>query len=182
VVEVYKILTAAGRPLTVREIAEQVPRVGFASTAMRLYREWHDEHDPNMSALLANIGDNWPKETIQAAIEWWVYYRVIRSPGTNSYRKNFKSGFRTAHHGAYADSTWAPDSPPSVRVVTYREAATTVDWTPELETALARGHTAGMEFLAGLTEYRTKSKHTAAEVRALLDLAERAIRARDLAK
>ncbi len=72
-----------------------------------------------------------------------------------------------------------PDHAPKVRRVVMVEKAVVVPWSAEEENTLNRRHIAGMEFLQQIDEYRQKPKHTTAETKALLDLAERAIRKQD---
>jgi hypothetical protein len=58
----------------------------------------------------------------------------------------------------------------------WTEGTTTVAWTPELEAETTGAHVAGMQFLSELRQYRERGKHSAEETRALLALAERAIK------
>lgn len=179
-VKAYELLKRADGPLTVRELAEQFPTTGFGSASMRAYREWADEHDESTSALLAQIGDAWPKATRQTAMEWWIYHRVLKVGSktlTRSFHFRSATGRGAGRNFDYRDSLWLPDRPPKVRIKVWVEQATTVDWTPELEADLKQGAAAGIEYLAKLDEHRAK-RGRRTKTDDLLDLAERAIRAR----
>jgi hypothetical protein len=73
------------------------------------------------------------------------------------------------------EATYTTGKPPRIKRKVWVEQDITVYWTPELNTDLNKGPVAGMEFLNRLAEYRAGKRHTAAETREMLDLAERAI-------
>jgi hypothetical protein len=169
-VEVYKILTKASEPLTVPQIAERFPP-GFASAAMTKFREHKEKTDPYW---LEGKGARWSDGAKREAMVWYVR-RIVRSGIDSSHlttvsRTQARSGAIT-YEGTYAAN---PDHLPTVRMWVTRQLQ--VSWSLEVEASLSRGHVAGMEFLRRLNIYREKGKHSATETKALLDLAEQAIR------
>jgi hypothetical protein len=180
-VEVYKILFKAGEPLTVPQIAEQMPRTGYLSAAMTGYREHKERTDPTW---LEGKGATWSRSAQNEAMTWWV--RKIVASGIRD--KIFNTNSRSATGRGQdnlgritQEGTYSPGKPPK----TYRPPTPgeckcrpmLVDWSPELEEELTGGHSAGMQFLSQLDESR-RGKLTMAQAKALLDLAERAIRKR----
>jgi hypothetical protein len=165
-VQVYRILVEAGQPLTVPQIAERFPKTGFVSSAMQQYAKHKAKADPTW---LEGKTERWSNAAQAEAMNWWV--RQVVTHGLHIKILNMQ-----AKPGAGRMGTYLPGRAPKVRRKVWVESVTLVDWSPELETELTRGHSAGMEFIAQLDGYRRKSKPSAA-TKALLDLAERAIRA-----
>ena len=170
-VQVYRILVEAGEPLTVPQIAERFPRTGFVAAAMQQYAKHKAEVDPTW---LEGKSERWSATAQTEALIWWVR-QVVDVARMNKYLVNTSKG-AAGPGGRYREGTYEPGKPPKVLRKVWKESATLVDWSPELETELTRGHSAGMEFIAQLDDYRRKSKPSAA-TKALLALAERAIRA-----
>ena len=165
-VQVYRILSEAEQPLTVPQIAERFPRPGFISAAMQKYAKHQAKAQP---AWLDGKSERWSDAAQAEAMTWWI--REVVSNGIHSRIFTTK-----AKPGRSREGTYLPARPPKVRRRIWEEKWIDVDWSPELETELTRGHAAGMEFIAQLDDYRRKSKPSAA-TKALLALAERAIRA-----
>jgi hypothetical protein len=170
-VQVYRILVDAGEPLTVPQIVERFPRTGFVSAAMQEYAKHKAGADPTW---LEGKGDRWSNAAQAEAMIWWVRKIVRLACQTKILNVTSKSTQNAA--GRVREGTYEPGKPPKVQRRVWVEKTAVVDWSPELETELTRGHSAGMEFIAQLDGYRRKSKPSAA-TKALLDLAERAIRA-----
>jgi hypothetical protein len=174
-VEVYKILAKAGHPLTVPEIARQV-HPGYRSAAMNAYREHKEQTDP---PWLEGKSDRWSDPAMAQAMQWWV--RQIIKGGLQGARGIFTCISKTTVARGTGDAaiiregTYVPGRPPRIKRKTWVERTEIVFWTPELNAALNKGPVAGMTFLSKLAEYRTRERHTAAETRELLELAERAI-------
>jgi len=169
IVEVYRILVKAGRPLTVPQIAEQMPK-GLLSAAMNKYREHKERTEPTW---LIGKGTRWDAACQTEAMVWWTRRIVNHGRETGVFIVTSKGHFSGA--AGRREGTYTPGRPPMVRRIRYVERAPLVPWSLEDEIALNGGVGAGMEFMRQLGEYRERGKHTATETKALLDLAERAI-------
>ncbi|HEY7487575.1 MAG TPA: hypothetical protein VH912_24180 [Streptosporangiaceae bacterium] len=172
IVKIYQILRDAGEPMTVPEIAERFPRTGYVSQAMQDYAKHKAEVDPTW---LEGKTERWSDAAQDEAFVWWVR-KVVRL-GAHIRILNVRAKPVQNAHGRTREGTYSPGRAPKVRRRVWVEKTVLVDWTPDLETELNRGHAAGMQFLSRLAEYRTGQRHKAADTKELLDLAERAIRA-----
>src|SRR5262245_17384253 len=117
-VAVYGILLKAGKPLTVPEIAEQMPRTGFASEAMRQYTRHKEQNDPTW---LEGKGGRWSPTAMNEAMEWWV--RKIVSDGVHT--KKFK--VKAIPGRGRGDGTYEPGVAPKVRRMRWVEQPTLVE-------------------------------------------------------
>jgi hypothetical protein len=173
-VDVYKILAKAGKPLTVPEIVQQMPS-SYRSGASRKYKEHKEKTDPTW---LEGKTSQWSDAATAEAMTWYVRQTVRSGCQSKNFRPVTKSW--TSRGGTAGkvtrEGTYEADRPPTVKRTIWVEKTTLVPWSLEEETALARGQVAQHQFLQKLPEYREKAKPTATETKELLDLAERAIR------
>lgn len=173
-VEVYKILHHSQEPLTVPEIAALMPKTGYGSAAMNAYREHKEATDPTWLEGKEGV---WSAAAQREAMIWWVR-RIVKS-GVHTKKLSVNTKPVQNMHGISVEGTYSAGVAPMVRVKTFTEHSTLVPWTPDLAEKLNRGHAAGMEFIAELDAMRLATKKpTVAEWRALAELAERAIRAK----
>lgn len=91
--------------------------------------------------------------------------------------KNFRTSRGGTEGNITRPRTYEPnlDRPPTVKRTIWIEQTMLVPWSLEDEKALGTSQVAGMQFRQQLSEYRRKNKPTAAETKALINLAERAI-------
>lgn len=172
-VQVYKILVEAGEPLTVPQIVQRFPP-GFESAAMNAYRKHKEETDPTW--LEGKESGRWGAEAQAEAMVWWVR-KIIRTAIINKVINSMMEGAHS-RNTIVRESTYVPGKPPNVRRTVWVQVSRTVPWTLEDDQELNRGKSAELEFLATVDDWRRKPKPRAADARALLDLAERVIRAR----
>ena len=172
--EVYKILHLAGKPLTVPEIAERMPKTGWLAAAMNAYREHLEATLPSVVQVRSGT---WTAQQQREAMEWWV--RKVVSSGVRDKIINANvAPQRGGHGGGSSGGTYVPGpKPPHIRVIRYVEKPENVEYSPELDEQLSRGHVAGMEYIKRYDEMTCDNKkHTIAEWKALAELGNRAIR------
>ena len=175
-VEVYKILTKAGEPLTIPQIAERMPKTGYASAAMQAYKTHLKEKQPGVWTALESLS-RWPEETQHEAMVWWIR-QIVRLGCQKEILKVTAKPVQNMY-GTVREGTYAAGRPPKVlRTVWVEKTNELVDWSPDEETALNEGHTAGMEFMRRLEEVRGGKTRLTQREREMYELAEKAIRPR----
>lgn len=174
-VKIYEILHKAGKPLTVPEIAELMPKTGYMSAALNAWREHNEARaragDVAAKAWLETMPDRPGPAMQKAAMIWWVR-KTVSTGRMNKYFVNTSSNPKNTR----VEGVYLPGKVPYVSRKVWEERTTLVEWSAELSEQLNRGHAAGIEFTAKLNDYRLHAKRIPAEIKELLDLAERAIR------
>lgn len=167
VVELYRLLYLADRPLSFDEIADQLTSA-YRSHAYRHYR------DELIAEGVPIKDDKWTDREKQTAWLWWVGELVELSRKTKHINVTAQSGGRST--GKRRDQlvyTSNRDKPPTVMVQVTEERL--VQWTPSIGDTGKR-HAAGMSFLQQVRSVLDAPELDATTARELLELAEKAIR------
>ncbi len=181
-VNIWDVLARSENPLTVEEIAAELSRRGLrdnTDAVMFHKQEMAAKLEPAAAKAFEAL---WANESPPADFleEAWIAY-VTHGLRTGSDKNAFVV---TTGDGVDPRSTKAvkrysanQQKPPLIYRWFVSSERRLVPYDPEQRDQANQGHTAGIEFLRRLTELDTKRK-VPADLRELLDLAEKAIRAR----
>ena len=181
-VNIWDVLVRSENPLTVEEIAAELSRRGLrdnTDAVMFHKQEMAAKLDPAAAkafeALWAN--ESPPTDFLEEAWLAYVTHWLRAGPDTKAFLVTTGDGVDPRSAKAVKRYSANRERPPMVYRWFITSESRLVPYDPEQRDQANQGHTAGIEFLRRLAEIDSKRK-VPADVRELLDLAEKAIRAR----
>ena len=181
-VNIWDVVVRSENPLTVEEIAAELSRRGLrdnTDAVMFHKQEMAAKLDPAAAkafeALWAN--ESPPTDFLEEAWLAYVMHWLRAGPDTKAFLVTTEDGIDPRSAKAVKRYSANRERPPMVYRWFITSERRLVPYDPEQRDQANQGHTAGIEFLRRLAEVDSKRK-VPADVRELLDLAEKAIRAR----
>jgi len=181
-VNIWDVVVRSENPLTVEEIAAELSRRGLrdnTDAVMFHKQEMAAKLDPAAAkafeALWAN--ESPPTDFLEEAWLAYVMHWLRAGPDTKAFLVTTEDGVDPRSAKAVKRYSANRERPPMVYRWFITSERRLVPYDPEQRDQANQGHTAGIEFLRRLAEVDSKRK-VPADVRELLDLAEKAIRAR----
>ena len=181
-VNIWDVVVRSEDPLTVEEIAAELSRRGLrdnTDAVMFHKQEMAAKLDPAAAkafeALWAN--ESPPTDFLEEAWLAYVMHWLRAGPDSKAFLVTTEDGVDPRSAKAVKRYSANRERPPMVYRWFITSERRLVPYDPEQRDQANQGHTAGIEFLRRLAEIDSKRK-LPADVRELLDLAEKAIRAR----
>jgi hypothetical protein len=178
-VNIWDVLARAEKPMTIEEIADALSARGLRdnSDALILYKHAHSTHG-ELDGLWNNEAP--PREIMDVAWSEWVARWVHSGIDSKAFTVETDPGVSLKSRSAVRRYSANRDKPPMVYVPHVTIDRHLVPYDPERRDQANQGHTAGIEFLRRLADLDVKRKRAPVpdDVRELLEMAEKAIRAR----
>jgi hypothetical protein len=179
-VNIWDVCYRSEKPLSIEEIAAELDHRGlrFVTDALMFFKQ---HESPGRAALWRKWGnESPPPETVDEA--WLAYVAHLVGQCSHSYflTSRVEEGFNPKNTRAPRRYSANTDKPPKVYRQVISVERTLVPYDPDKRDEANRGHAAGIDFLNELANLDVNRKRhpVPADVRALLALAEKAIRAR----